>query len=355
MGGYTQGGGHGPLDASYGLGADQVLEFEVVTTDGKHRTVSPTQNEDLYWALAGGGAGNWAVVLSVTVRAHRDGPVAGARLGFARANLPQKTYWAAVDAWFKHVAKLDAQGLRGFRSMSRLTRSGFSLDMATLPGATAEELTTALNPFYRSLAKLNVSLTTNEVSQQSNFLTHFKTYNTNNNDTRNMTLGNRLIPRSLVNNPTSLTHLMDAFRTMVEVDNSTSDPILVLLSSNVTHATAGNKPSDNSVLPAWRDSLFSINLVLMSSERAAWDTLSSDLALINTWQDRLRKLTPGGGSYASEATFDNKHWKTDYYGANYDRLLRIKLKYDPGFVLWNQPAVGSDAFKLSEDGRLIAT
>ncbi|KAE8829711.1 hypothetical protein HRS9122_09526 [Pyrenophora teres f. teres] len=354
MGGYTQGGGHGPLDASYGLGSDNVLEFDVVTMDGQHRTASPTQNGDLYWALAGGGAGNWAVVLSVTVRAHRDGPVAGARLSFARADLSHETYWNAVDAWFQHVATLDAQGLRGFRTMSRLTRSGFSLDMATLPGATAEELTTVLEPFYRSLEQLNVSLTTNEVSQQSNFLDHFLAYNTNNADTRNMTVGNRLIPRSLFHNATSLKLLTDALDTMVEKDNSTSEPIIVLLSSNVTHATAGNKPGDNSVLPAWRDSLFAVNLVLMSSERANWDTLASDLALMNSWQDRLRDITPGGGSYASEATFDNPNWKTDYYGDNYPRLLTIKQKYDPGFVLWNQPAVGSDAFRLGEDGRLYA-
>lgn len=80
-----------------------------------------------------------------------------------------------------------------------------------------------------------------------------------------------------------------------------------MLSNNVTHAAAGNQPRDNAVTPAWRDSLFAINMVVMNSESATWDTLATDLAVVNSWQDRLRDLTPDGGAYASEATFDNPH------------------------------------------------
>ena len=50
-GGYTQGGGHSALSTSFGLGADQTLEWEVVTASGKLVTASRTENEDLYWAL----------------------------------------------------------------------------------------------------------------------------------------------------------------------------------------------------------------------------------------------------------------------------------------------------------------
>ena len=53
------------MASSYGMAADNVLEFEVITMDQQHTTASPTQNSDLYWALSGGGAGNYAIVLSV--------------------------------------------------------------------------------------------------------------------------------------------------------------------------------------------------------------------------------------------------------------------------------------------------
>jgi len=50
-GGYTQGGGHSALSTSFGLAADQTLEWEVVTASGELVTASRTQNADLYWAL----------------------------------------------------------------------------------------------------------------------------------------------------------------------------------------------------------------------------------------------------------------------------------------------------------------
>ncbi|KAF5873341.1 putative fad binding domain protein [Botrytis fragariae] len=69
-GGYTQGGGHGQLVSKYGLAADQVLEWEVVTGNGDFLIASPTENKDLYWALSGGGGGSYGVVLYI-----RRGPI----------------------------------------------------------------------------------------------------------------------------------------------------------------------------------------------------------------------------------------------------------------------------------------
>ena len=40
IGGYLQGGGHGPLSRWKGMPADQVLEFDIVTADGRRQTVN---------------------------------------------------------------------------------------------------------------------------------------------------------------------------------------------------------------------------------------------------------------------------------------------------------------------------
>jgi FAD/FMN-containing dehydrogenase len=53
IGGWIAHGGRGPVSAYYGLGADQVLEMEVVTADGVLRTVNETSEADLFWALRG--------------------------------------------------------------------------------------------------------------------------------------------------------------------------------------------------------------------------------------------------------------------------------------------------------------
>jgi FAD binding domain len=54
-GGWFACGGHGTLTSYYGLGSDGALSIQVVTADGRLVTASPTQNEDLFFALRGGG------------------------------------------------------------------------------------------------------------------------------------------------------------------------------------------------------------------------------------------------------------------------------------------------------------
>ncbi len=55
--GYTLGGGMGWLGRKYGLAADSVRFFELVTADGRLLRASETENSDLFWGLRGGGGG----------------------------------------------------------------------------------------------------------------------------------------------------------------------------------------------------------------------------------------------------------------------------------------------------------
>jgi FAD/FMN-containing dehydrogenase len=76
-GGYIAGGGHSPVTPVHGLGSDQVLSIDIVTPDGRFITADETQNQDLFWAIRGGGAATWGVVVSMTVKVHEKLPVAG--------------------------------------------------------------------------------------------------------------------------------------------------------------------------------------------------------------------------------------------------------------------------------------
>lgn len=69
VGGLTLGGGFGRLGRRFGLSIDNVLEMDVVTPDGKLRSVGPQNDPDLYWALRGGG-GNFGVVTSFLFQLH---------------------------------------------------------------------------------------------------------------------------------------------------------------------------------------------------------------------------------------------------------------------------------------------
>ncbi|KAJ8063556.1 hypothetical protein OCU04_007428 [Sclerotinia nivalis] len=344
-GGWLPGGGHGPLTSAYGLGADNALEFEVVTANGSLLTATPTQNEDLYWALSGGGPGNYAVVLSVTVKAHADGPVAGST--FLIENSNPEAFWSAVRAWLKHLLVLDT--IPGLKTIIDLTNEYFILDFATWPGATADDLTTALLPFLDELKTLNISLSTNETNVFPTFLEHYNYFVGADPIPNNLSVNDRLIPRSLVEDDTKLQEFVNAVRAIV---SNYSDAEFVFLASNVTYKRIGGTRGFNSVLPAWRDSLFAMNFGLTLADNATWDVMRDNQATINGWQDGFRALTPGGGSYMNEATFDNPEYKWDYFGENYDKLNAIKNKYDAEHILWTHAAVGSDALSVAEDGRL---
>ncbi len=61
MSGFTLGGGLGFYGRKYGLASDRLIETELVTADRRILTCDEAQNADAFWALRGGGGGNFGV------------------------------------------------------------------------------------------------------------------------------------------------------------------------------------------------------------------------------------------------------------------------------------------------------
>jgi len=96
--GLTLGGGMGYLTRRFGWTVDNLDEVEIVTADGLVRTANRAENAELFWAIRGAGA-NFGVITRFTFRLHEVGP----------------TVYGGLVAWpFDRAAEI----LRGYRQIT---------------------------------------------------------------------------------------------------------------------------------------------------------------------------------------------------------------------------------------------
>jgi hypothetical protein len=133
-------------------------------------------------------------------------------------------------------------------------------------------------------------------------------------------------------------------------DNST------LLWSDFTAGPGTHNPpfirgGGNAVNPAWRSAIVrpaaeksfpGVNAALLAQSKADFLRFGQS----------FRKLAPFGGTYANEADVNTPDPHFAFYGANYPRLLQIKLAVDPSGVFWCKDCVGSEMWQETANGSL---
>jgi FAD/FMN-containing dehydrogenase len=107
VGGLTLGGGLGHLARTFGLTLDNLLEADMVLADGSFVKASEKENPDLFWAIRGGG-GNFGVVTSFLYRLH---PVSTVYAGPMLWELDQA---ADVMRWYREFITNAPEELNGW-------------------------------------------------------------------------------------------------------------------------------------------------------------------------------------------------------------------------------------------------
>ncbi len=106
--GYTTGGGAGPMVRTFGLAADRVRAFDVVTGDGVMRRVTPEERPDLFFALRGG-KGAAGVVTAIEFDLLPLPSFYGGAVYFAGGDAPQ-----IIDRWRSWSRALPEQATTSF-------------------------------------------------------------------------------------------------------------------------------------------------------------------------------------------------------------------------------------------------
>ncbi|MGZ8707646.1 MAG: FAD-binding oxidoreductase [Gaiellaceae bacterium] len=156
--GLTLGGGIGHLTPSYGLTVDNLLAATVVTADGSVVLASATENDELFWALRGGG-GNFGIVVEFTFRLHPVGLLLGGSLDYRLEDAP-----VVLSAW-RDVMASAPDSLASFAQIYRDALTGEGLvnaSIAWVDGLEAgreaiRELTEGLSPVKNTVRPMYYS------------------------------------------------------------------------------------------------------------------------------------------------------------------------------------------------------
>ena len=325
--------------------------------------VSPCLNPDLFWALRGGGGGTFGVVTSVTIRTFEDAPMVfysiNVTIPFASPNdsaSADATLWELVAQW--HSIAPAVNDITGSAYYFILPRSpGMSAHVFISvsmfpghkdPGAAAkvlEPFITWANGQLGGPPFVNASVI--PFPTVAAFLDGF-IGQTQSGMGVNIIMGSRLVSREKLTMPEGVQEVATTLREINELGGTVQG--LFVAGGKV----AANKDIDSALNPAWRKALTSIVITLEWEFTDSFEKIAELKKLMTEvlvpklkkldWDPVKNKQTMG--AYVNEADKEDKDWQDSYWGPNYDRLKKLKRKWDPKGVFWCRPCVGSEEWDL---------
>ncbi|KAF2126566.1 FAD-binding domain-containing protein [Dothidotthia symphoricarpi CBS 119687] len=334
-GGFGQGGGHGPLGPKYGMMVDQAVEFDVVTADGKHRTINECSDPDLFWAMRGGGGGNYAVLTSYKFQLH---PAVPLNVYSFQANFPtpdgdlditeSKVHRDIVQALASNQTLFSQHGMAGYNFL--LPDHMVSLQILPSTNTSAiRALTAQWHDFLTTYPGLNI--TENKYHTFPKFST-WHTFTQRPSISRNGPVGlglfesGRLLPAPLFQTPSSIDTLVSAVVTAMQfsLTNRSGGGVQLYATGPATHPDN----SKTGLNPAWRSALWHVVMGAVWTTATPPQVRAQMQNTVSAAIQPFKALTPGGGCYVNEGDWTEENWQQAFFGSNYDRLLGVKRRYD---------------------------
>jgi FAD/FMN-containing dehydrogenase len=307
--GLALGGGHGLTSRKFGLTCDNLISAHVVTADGDELDANLNENSDLFWALRGGGGGNFGIVTEFTFKVH---PVD--RVIVFSISWPDDSFRTAVIRTWQSLAQsapdelaflLHVNGGQG--KISHLGCNGLYLPRDVSETPSVDDLRTVLNPL---LSLGNPSFTPRAVT----YLDAVKILAGDGDPNRVYFKGKSDYSVEAWSD--------EAIQTFIGALRGASSQIATIFEA---YGGSINRVGETETAFPHRGTLFCLQYFLQ------WSSSSStnrNVAAVRALYGAMRPYLPGY-SYVNYIDADLQDYARSYYKGNLPRLQAVKQQYDP--------------------------
>jgi FAD/FMN-containing dehydrogenase len=297
--GFTLGGGEGRLMDKYGAACDNLLSAEVVTVDGRQVEASPKSDPDLFWAIRGGG-GNFGVVTALEYKLHPVDQVLSGALTYPAGHIPE-----LLQSFAKFLAgapdEMDATAQLLPSEQGRRLKVDLCYCGDPRMGNDLIRPLRALKPQTDSIKVMSYL----EAQAAGGFL---------------------LTPVAHFQTDLFLRELNDAALAAITTAINNAPPTCKLIFVPLRGAVSRVSPTATAF--ALREPGYEIDIA------GFWNAPAEKVAVVQWVQATRNSLQPfAHGVYMNQLGETSDQLVRAAYGPNYDRLVKIKKKYDPSNVL----------------------
>jgi hypothetical protein len=293
------GGGHGFFTNRFGLGADNLLEAELVLANGAIVIANDHNSyRDLFWAIRGGGGGTFGVLTKVTMKAHPGESLHAIRLSINPGLTTSKDGFVNATAYLMSVMPdWTDWGLTGHPILQSYRFNS----LFTAPGKEAKAISDFVSPFAEKLRTYGVTVSVSNIDSSLNGLTISQNIALNAGITglgRNGpgVMGSRLLSREGLKDVAGMERMI---RTLMEKD-------YICEPFNVGGgAVAKNRALDIAINPSWRDAIVHFS-ILPFSQRNFTTVREVEDSYKQTQKDTMELLDPfsvNSSVYLNEVSF----------------------------------------------------
>lgn len=260
-------------------------------------------------------------------------------------NVTVDTFWDGFRAYLDYFPEHADAGIYSYFTLIREeNKYSFLMNPFFAPGLTPAAVNDLLRPWFTQLDHLGIGLRNLTTKPYDNI------YNAWTDSVArqlvggaNRAAGSRLFPRSNWANETSLNTTLNALRQTVSAGHRVVAYNMKFTPPAFTAANSAN--------PAFRSALmFAITTTYWDpTTTPATEVLAQIRDFAGPVLDVWRRVSPGSGTYLSEAVVLEPDFQSSFFGAgpeHYERLLALKERFDPEDVFYAFRAVGSEKWEL---------